>query len=465
MYKKNLSERKFSYKDQIVFSKISGDYNPLHLDKYFARKSIPGQIVVHGVNSVLWALENFTKLKKLKIKSFSVRFLNPIFLDEKIKCSWDPNKNLILIFNEKIIFSQTNISLGEINIRPKKIKLYSSNITKPIITNINNYKSQKTRLLKFYSNPKDIKNIYPNLNNLYGQEIVIEIASISRIIGMQMPGLYSIFLGFEVYFNDKTTRILPSFKINSFDKRAKIISLLIKTNNLFSKAYAHASIPFKKNISFNEIRKKVFKKEFSKCYPLIIGGSRGLGASVAKIIAYGGGIPTITYNTGKDDALLLKKEIINNGGKIKIKHLSINKFKSHSLINSNFNQLMYFATPKIFSKRHNTFDSIIYKKFYFFYVEVFNKICKILLKRKNQKIIIFFPSTVAIEEKNNNLREYISAKLKGEKLCRSVNKLENVRVISQRLPRVETDQTLSIISAKSENPLKVMLPIIRKMID
>ena len=55
----------------IKFSKISGDYNPIHLDEVFARKSIPGQIVVHGVNTLLWALENFSKTHKRKIKSYN----------------------------------------------------------------------------------------------------------------------------------------------------------------------------------------------------------------------------------------------------------------------------------------------------------------------------------------------------------------------------------------------------------
>ena len=77
--------------------------------------------------------------------------------------------------------------MGEINIKPKKIKQYSSIIAKPIITNINNYKSQKTRLIKFYSNSKDINSIYPNLDNFYGQEIIIEIASISRTSNFGFP--------------------------------------------------------------------------------------------------------------------------------------------------------------------------------------------------------------------------------------------------------------------------------------
>ena len=81
-----LSEKTYFYEDQIIFSKISGDCNPIHLNEIFARKSIPGQIVVHGINSLLWALEHFSKTYKKKIKSFSVRFLKPIFLGEKIKC-------------------------------------------------------------------------------------------------------------------------------------------------------------------------------------------------------------------------------------------------------------------------------------------------------------------------------------------------------------------------------------------
>ena len=45
----NLGSRVFTDKDQVNFAKFSNDYNPIHLDKKYARKTLPGTTIVHGI--------------------------------------------------------------------------------------------------------------------------------------------------------------------------------------------------------------------------------------------------------------------------------------------------------------------------------------------------------------------------------------------------------------------------------
>jgi hypothetical protein len=52
-----MDERTFTLQDQIAFAKFSGDYNPLHIDPVAARRLMFGAPVVHGIHSLLWALE------------------------------------------------------------------------------------------------------------------------------------------------------------------------------------------------------------------------------------------------------------------------------------------------------------------------------------------------------------------------------------------------------------------------
>ena len=42
-------ERKITQNDILLFSKVSGDQNPVHLDKEYAQKTIFGQRIVHGM--------------------------------------------------------------------------------------------------------------------------------------------------------------------------------------------------------------------------------------------------------------------------------------------------------------------------------------------------------------------------------------------------------------------------------
>lgn len=61
------------------------------------------------------------------------------------------------------------------------------------------------------------------------------------------------------------------------------------------------------------------------------------------------------------------------------------------------------------------------------------------------------------------LAEYSDAKIRGEKLCQELNRLKNISILVSRIPRTRTDQTMSLLKAKSENPEDIMLPIIREM--
>jgi len=80
-----LGHKIFKKKDQIFFSKISDDYNDIHLNNFAAKKLIYGQQIVHGVNILLTALNFFFKYYKFfLLKRLDCNFLKPVFLNEKI---------------------------------------------------------------------------------------------------------------------------------------------------------------------------------------------------------------------------------------------------------------------------------------------------------------------------------------------------------------------------------------------
>ena len=52
-----LGQRRFGIADQRRFADLSGDCNPMHMDPVAARRLLSGQLVVHGVHTLLAALE------------------------------------------------------------------------------------------------------------------------------------------------------------------------------------------------------------------------------------------------------------------------------------------------------------------------------------------------------------------------------------------------------------------------
>ena len=82
-------QRRFTCDDQIVFAALSGDNNPLHMDRVAARRYIFGQPVVHGIHSVLWALDSWLKDHRapVNLRSIKASFHKPIVLEQAVEYS------------------------------------------------------------------------------------------------------------------------------------------------------------------------------------------------------------------------------------------------------------------------------------------------------------------------------------------------------------------------------------------
>ena len=52
----HVSSRQFSWDDQHLFARLSGDVNPMHMDPVVARRTSAGGPVVHGVHLLVWAI-------------------------------------------------------------------------------------------------------------------------------------------------------------------------------------------------------------------------------------------------------------------------------------------------------------------------------------------------------------------------------------------------------------------------
>ena len=79
MYKK-----KFNNNDQVKFSKLSGDLNPIHLDQSYAANTLFQKKVVHGLNIVIWSLQKVIPSNVKNIIKIKINFLQIVYLNEDI---------------------------------------------------------------------------------------------------------------------------------------------------------------------------------------------------------------------------------------------------------------------------------------------------------------------------------------------------------------------------------------------
>jgi hypothetical protein len=128
-----------------------------------------------------------------------------------------------------------------------------------------------------------------------------------------------------------------------------------------------------------------------------------------------------------------------------------------------FTHLYYFATPQIFRKRSALFSRAALDEYLTVYCAGFYDLCQELAAAGNG-LRAFNPSSTAIEERPKGAVEYVMAKSAAEILSAEITRSRpNIEVIADRLPRLLTDQTATVLPVESGNIVDLLLPIVERM--
>ena len=292
---------------------FSGDINPIHIDPISARRSITGQRTVHGINSLLWALDSLAKEERITVREIEANFLKPTFLEEEIKCIWNRRKQLITLLSDDIVLTTCRLKISQMR-SPLNIRIFSEKRNKkPRELSFIECSELTNQPFKIFGQEKLSNDLFPTFTALYGSIILCEIAAISQIVGMECPGMNSLFasLKLKIVTNKNT---IPKFDVITSNERFNFLEISVIGKTLNAKVGAFYRPSPARNLHITELCNHVKENEFNDVHSLIIGGSRGLGELVAKLIAAGGGKPIITYNVGKVEAEMLVDEIHSWGG-------------------------------------------------------------------------------------------------------------------------------------------------------
>jgi len=455
-----IASRKFTLQDQQQFAKFSGDFNPIHLSDEYARKTPPGKVIVHGINSLLWALDVFLMTGNNILDYLIVKFLQPIYLDEMVDCHYYPKTQVIEISKTEVVFLRLKLS-GDRCANDSHMD-YSNSTTEPEVSELDFSDIESLDRIDFIqsADPSYVKALYPALFAGYECSLVSQIACLSSVVGMQVPGLHSIFV--SAALNLKKKNNIQSIDVIKTDRRFSLVDLRVNTFNMEAKLRAIARPVPTESLSLTALNKKITKRFAVGKKVLVIGGSRGLGCYTVKILALMGANITFSYAKGTQDAERLKKELADRNIGVKLVHFDVIDPKFDKLFANKPDYIFYFSTPKIFVKRSKGFEKDLYSNFKLFYVDTFKAILDkcVSLSVKH----VFYPSSVAVLDETKELPEYIQAKLEGESLCKEYNNLRNLTVLYTRLPRTLTDQTATHLSIESKDPFDVLMPILEKFL-
>jgi acyl dehydratase len=470
-----IASRRFEACDQEFFARLSGDWNPMHLDPVVARRTQAGAPVVHGMHLLLWSLETLSSYlpAPLYLESLKADFQNFLYVSDQAECilqtqgvtklKWQVVANGVAVLKASATVATMPVEpLPDVadSVEPVPVMAPPNEITF-------DQAAQLRGDISFAEKTEVVAAAFPRTAAIIGARRVAAIAGSSRLVGMVCPGLHSVFGSISLAFGtsgDQGGGL--RYEVAEADERFRLLRILVSGAGTAGTIEAFMRSAPIQQPTLPDIASVVHPGEFAGETALVIGASRGLGELTAKIIACGSGRLIGTYVSGHEEADALAREIQEFGGECQILKYDALLPPADQLKEMKWppTQLFYFATPKIFRQKGSILDRALLNHFLDFYVDSFFDLCRYLLTQTSTPISIYYPSSIAIDSRPNNLTEYAMAKAAGEIVCDDLRRLSpRLRILHTRLPRLATDQT-SAIGAEAPPPaLPELLTVIRKL--
>jgi len=443
----------------------------MHMNAMLARRTQSGRPVVHGIHTVLRSLDGFAaSAAEVRFPSkLTVRFPVPVYVGDaieiyRVECA---DQQLRL---QARVDGATAADLRFVFADFEAVRVDSGMhaiddhvVCRELLLSEMADRSGTVHLASALSR---INDQFPNAARWLGVERVAALLSLSRLVGMECPGLHSIFSSFAIELLPEITTPSLGYKVASVDERFRLLKIDVHGLGVRGSVEAFARHPPISQRPIEELSKLVDPKEFAGQRALIIGGSRGLGELTAKLLAAGGGHPIVSYAVGKEDAEHVAAEIRKWGCNCDVVHFDVRSPASQQLksLTGSISNLYYYATCQIFGRRTREFESAILEEFLQFYVRGFYDLCLGLRESTGLKLSVFYPSSVAVEERPRNMTEYAMAKAAAEILCADLNRSwPSLHITTVRLPRLLTDQTATVATTQVVDSVDTLLPIIRKV--
>jgi hypothetical protein len=467
-----MAERAFTSDDQLAFAKLSGDHNPLHMDPVIARRLLFGQQIVHGLHVLLWSADEClrTRTQGLELRTVKANFQAGIGLGQTVNC---------IFIDQNEYQAEIRLEIDKASVMWIQIAWSPSGSHRTDTLQRSFHAPGKCRERSFgeaagasgsvplYLDRELAATLFPNLMRLLPPMQLAELLATTRLAGMECPGLHSIYSGLNLaFFSGRAGVPELNYHIADGNQRLRLLLMDVEAPGMTGQIKTFFRPAPQAQAAFTDVRREVESGEFSEQRALIVGGSRGLGEVVAKLLAAGGAEVIVTYYRGEQDAKRIIEEIVAHGGKADCHPLNALE-PSPALLSmiahpSRPLYLYYFATPFIFGAAKGRFSTKRFTTFSEYYVTGFLRTVQTVAASSVGLEKIFYPSSAAIEELPLDMGEYAAAKMAGEILCDFLVKTNpGLCIHKPRLPRVATDQTVSLLPVSSQDPVSPLLAHLR----
>jgi hypothetical protein len=153
------------------------------------------------------------------------------------------------------------------------------------------------------------RELFPDAVELLGSQRVAELASLSRVVGMHAPGMYSMSSRYEIRLIDPKPAAQPTvtFVVREVDPRMRRVIVDVKGPAQQARVTAFALPEPIEQRQLVDVG-RVEAREFAGWKVLVVGGSRGLGAAAVRLLVAGGAAVRFTYHVGTGEAQELTRD-------------------------------------------------------------------------------------------------------------------------------------------------------------
>ena len=298
---------------------------------------------------------------------------------------------------------------------------------------------------------------------------VADLLASTRIVGMECPGLHSIYSGLRLTRRAEMARCSRMrYRIDRIDPRFRFVRIAVAGDHFEGVLETFFRPPAVEQRRLSAVAESVPPGLFRGQKALVVGGSRGLGEVVAKILLAGGAEVTITYARGQADAERIQVEAMELGLRCEARPLDAAAFSNAIadgwLISAGFSHVYYFASPRIEKNASGRWNDAIFEGFAEVYLRGFAELAETIAggaAKSASPIRFLYPSSVFLDTAEPGFAEYCAAKAAGEGLARHLARGLGVLIAAPRLPRMRTDQTSALIDVGAGDPFPVMFELLR----
>ncbi|MET0910772.1 MAG: SDR family NAD(P)-dependent oxidoreductase [Ilumatobacteraceae bacterium] len=455
-----VTRRTVTWEDQLAFAARSGDWNPFHVDAIAARRTAFGRPVVHGMHLVEMAVAATADAPDRRLGHVRGVFRHPVPVGAEIEISarrdagssrWNVAVDVDVwrALDLVVEFADRRVPTPARDDRDQRHPPADT----PRTVEIAEVEGMAGRI---------------DLNVSSAPEAVLP--ALSRLVGMHVPGLHSVFSSFDVTFSagDPTSgNDHLDYVVDTVDERFGRIGIAVSNARTSGRVVAFFRPPPTVQPSPEQWPAMPEPGEFAGQRAMVVGGSRGLGAATAMLLAAGGAEVTLTWRAGRDDADEVAGIIRRAGGAATVLELDVTDAASidravTASADSMPTQLWFFATPPIFDGVNGVYSDALLDRFRAVYVDGFARLFAALDHRCLQ--VVVNPSSVAVDDTPGSMREYADAKRDAEATARELAAAHpSIHVATPRLPRLATDQTASVMPTDVADTIPVLLALIRSV--